>query len=385
MDTRLLLQANCDRLLEQYEANMKVVRELQSTLIEDVLPSLADELALNSEQIAWANQYLDDSQTIFQLLRRENFTRSFAMESIRKNLLWRFEKLWPPEPGLPLTRVHFLPPDVRDPFGRPIIIIQAIGFKNSSDTYIPLLIRAMEQFRLRLKTLNATSDQGFTVLQYIVLFDVKDLSVQNLSVDLISWVLRDLVPRFPGMLAAVFIVNSGWAHSGMWNIAKRVLPASAVSRVFFSSPKELVAFFTPASLPKDYGGSIPLLYSLASRPATPGSASSSPEPTKLHSDIGASTSLSPGHISPTSLLNPFFGYPASMARGSPLLQHGRRRKRDLLHTLAVLFWLRWRRLITTCLWLIPLVLAGRLWFRKWLLLSPSGAFLLRNWWESLTM
>lgn len=126
------------------------------------------------------------------------------MESIRKNLLWRFKKLWPPEPELlPLTRVYFLPPDVRDPFGRPIIIIQVIGFKNSSDTYIPLLIRAMEQFRLRLKTLNDTSDQGFPVLQYIVLFDVKELSVQNLVRSLRAKGTLEssrLIPPYPRVL-----------------------------------------------------------------------------------------------------------------------------------------------------------------------------------------
>ncbi|KAJ3982772.1 CRAL-TRIO domain-containing protein [Lentinula detonsa] len=366
MDTRLLLQANCDTLLKQYEANMKVVQELQSTLIEDVLPSIENELALDADQIFWAKQWLQDTQTIFQLLRRENFTRSFAIESIRKNLLWRFQKLWSLEPEIHLSRVHFLPSDVRDPLGRPIIVIKATSFKDTSDTYNPLLIRAMEQFRLRLKTMNDVSDQRFPVLQYIVLLDVGNLSVQSLSIDLISWVLRDLVPRFPGMLAAVFIVNSSWAHSGMWNIAKRVLPASAVSRVFFPSPKELVAYFTSSSLPKDYGGNLPHLYSL---PGTPAAESASPSFRSDTKSYIANASISPTYLSPTSLLNPFFGYPASLSRGLPSLHHGRRRKRDLLRTLAVLLWPRWRRFITTCLWLVALIFAARLWFRRWSLYS----------------
>ncbi|KAJ4483946.1 CRAL-TRIO domain-containing protein [Lentinula aciculospora] len=376
MATRLLLQANCEKLLEQYQANMIAVKELQFTLIEDVLPSLETELALDSEQIAWAKQWLEDTQTMFQLLRRENFTRSFAMESIRKNLSWRLKNLWPPEPEVPLSRVHFLPSDVRDPFRRPIIVIRAVGFKVSSGTYIPLLIRAMEEFRLRLKALNDPADQRSPALQYIVVFDVKDLSVQNLSVDLISWILRDLVPRFPGMLAAVFIVNSSWAHSGMWNIAKRVLPAPAVSRIFFSSQKELAAYFTPSSLPKDYGGSLPHLYTLASTSAAAGSSSSS-------SDFRAPivSAISPTYLSPTSLLNPFFGYPALSSHGYPSLHHGRRRKRDLLGTLAILFWLRWRRPITTCLWLVTLMFVGRMWFRKWLFHSAG---LLKSWRESFS-
>lgn len=102
------------------------------------------------------------------------------MESIRKNLLWRFKKLWPSEPELSLSRVYFLPLDVRDPLGRPIIVIRALNLKDSSETYNHLLIRTMEQFRLRLKTLNDASDQTPVVLQYTVVLDVKELSMQTL-------------------------------------------------------------------------------------------------------------------------------------------------------------------------------------------------------------
>ncbi|KAJ3713209.1 CRAL-TRIO domain-containing protein [Lentinula raphanica] len=378
MDIRLLLKANYDGLSKQYEANVKVVQELQSTLIQDILPSIESELALDAEQTIWAKQWLKDTQAMFQLLRRENFTKSFAIESIRKNLLWRLRELWPPEPEIPLSRVHFLPMDTRDPFGRPIIVIRATRLNENLDSYIPVLIRAMEQFRLRLKALNDASHQGSPILQFIVLLDVEHLSVQNLSVDLISWVLRELVPRFPGMLAAVFIVNSSWAHSGMWSLARRVLPSSAASRVFFPSLKELVAYSTPSSLPKDYGGSLPRLYSLSGTPAVMGSASPSSDP----KSYTPTASISPIYLSPTSLLNPFFGYPALSSHGSPSLHHGRRRKRDLIRTLAALYWPRWRRSLNTCLWLVVLIIAGRMWFRKWLLYSSSGAVLLKTWWES---
>lgn len=50
-------------------------------------------------------------------------------------------------------------------------------------------------------------------------------------------------------------------------------------------------------------------------------------------------------ISPTSLLNPFFGYPAFLAYGTLSLEHGRRRKRDLARTLLLLFWIRWRKVL----------------------------------------
>lgn len=39
--------------------------------------------------------------------------------------------------------------------------------------------------------------------------------------------------------------------------------------------------------------------------------------------------------------SPYFGYP--VLNGTPTLRHGRRRKRDLLRTLAGLFWSRWHK------------------------------------------
>ena len=66
-------------------------------------------------------------------------------------------------------------------------------------------------------------------------------------------------------------------------------------------------------------------------------------------------------LSSMSLLNPFFGYPAAYdAAATPSLRHGRRRKRDLLYTLARLWWARWRSLVKlTALILILVLVLGR--------------------------
>ena len=56
-------------------------------------------------------------------------------------------------------------------------------------------------------------------------------------------------------------------------------------------------------------------------------------------------------ISPYSHLNPYFGYPVSgRDTHTPRLRHGRQRKRDLLRTLAALWWSRWknRLLLVIC-------------------------------------
>ena len=56
--------------------------------------------------------------------------------------------------------------------------------------------------------------------------------------------------------------------------------------------------------------------------------------------------------------NPFYGYPVSPTSLNP--RHGRRRKRDLLRTLAYLWWARWKR---PAIWIITLVVT--FWLSRW--------------------
>ena len=68
MDIYSLLQANCDRLLEQYETNLRDVRMLQETMINDILPSVVDELSLGKDEIKWAKSWLKDTRKAVLLL-----------------------------------------------------------------------------------------------------------------------------------------------------------------------------------------------------------------------------------------------------------------------------------------------------------------------------
>jgi len=157
------------------------------------------------------------------------------------------------------------------------------------------------------------------------------------------------------MIAAVFMLNYSWAHSGLWTVAKRVLPDSALSRIFFPSKKQLEEYFTPSCLPKEYGGNLPCLRdlddplhlnnrtvanSLGHQPSTNPPVSSSSQPARP-----------PNRIAPTSIQNPFFGYPtfSHSLQTTPSFQPGRRRLRDLLLTLARLWWARWRTHVSVLL------------------------------------
>jgi hypothetical protein len=61
MDVYPLLRENFDRLYEQYDAHTDVVRALQATFTEEILPDLQDELHLDAESNHWAREWLQDT------------------------------------------------------------------------------------------------------------------------------------------------------------------------------------------------------------------------------------------------------------------------------------------------------------------------------------
>ncbi|KAF8629903.1 hypothetical protein AX15_003255 [Amanita polypyramis BW_CC] len=357
-----------ESLLDQYHANIEVVLTLQATLLRDILPSVEDELDLGPDATEWAKEWLYDTLTLFRILKRNNFTRSFALEAVRKNLIWRLSNL---PRILDCTSTNFLqclPFSILDPFDRPIIVVKMTAFNQASDTIKPWILQAFELLRINLKRLNGNAREN-PVLQYIVLLDLEGLLLQNLNIELVVWTLREIIPRFPGMLAGVFILNYSWTHSSFWNIFKRLLPPTALSRVFFPTHQELLQYFTPSALPEEYGGTLAFLTRLKepllpnNTPATvrdqmtpqDGTRTSGSQP-----EIDIATGMATIQLPSTSILNPFFGYPASQISGLITFPHGRRRKRDLAETLVLLFWMRWRRQITLGLVLATILIVVKI-------------------------
>jgi len=174
-----------------------------------------------------------------------------------------------------------------------------------------------------------------------------------------------------------FIQGHSWVHSRMWNILKRVLPTSAQNKVTFFSQEELVDYFGVHALPEDFGGSLPASrtfqdpffeqlpsrfrrsYSLSSpEQSLPQLQAPEPGPSNLRPQVRPPIRLDTSAPAIHSPFNPFFGYPVSPTSLNP--RYGRRRKRDLLRTLAYLWWMKWKK---TVIWVVMLILA--FWFTKW--------------------
>ncbi|KAI0743967.1 CRAL-TRIO domain-containing protein [Daedaleopsis nitida] len=380
MSARAALQEKQELLAEIYQTNVAGARALQRTLERDILPGLVDELGLDGHGEERAKTWLNDFQSVFRLLRRHKFTVPFALENARDLLVWRLAVIPDviPRPTTPFLRC--LPQTARDPFHRPILVVQLSRLLEVTEDVRTTLIYYMELLRLNLEAVNdagRADREDQPVLQYVALVDIGGISVQSVqNVDIISWFIYELVPRFPGMLAAVFILNYSWTHSGVWNIVKRVLPKSALSRVFFPSQDELLEYFPPSAIPREYGGSLPKLTSLEdplenfmeilpesappTSPAIP-PPTSADQPSSPYSSTSAKPISRVPSISPTSHLNPYFGYPVS-GRGAPVprLRHGRQRKRDLLRTLAALWWSKWKPRVVLFLCVLLAIVSYRL-------------------------
>lgn len=91
-------------------------------------------------------------------------------------------------------------------------------------------------------------------LQMVIVFSLQSSGMANLELELLPFLLDLLKNHFPGMVGAVYIVHYGWVHSGMWGLAKRLLPQQALAKIFFPSKKELPEHFDLDKFPIALGG-----------------------------------------------------------------------------------------------------------------------------------
>lgn len=103
------------------------------------------------------------------------------MESIRQNLVWRINNIYPKIGGPPLKLLHCLPCAVTDPFKRPIIVLKIsdLGVDNGTEDFKTLLMPTIDRLQAHLKRLNGPGECKEPVSQYIVLLDLAGVSMQS--------------------------------------------------------------------------------------------------------------------------------------------------------------------------------------------------------------
>jgi len=112
-------------------------------------------------------------------------------------------------------------------------VFEIVAMDESVESQKRFILLAFETLRIHLKNLYEISeDNRIPALQYVALLDLSRLSLQSLvrfsistdfilyfksviqNIDLFTWTLREVIPRFPGMIAG--------GESSSWKCQSRV-------------------------------------------------------------------------------------------------------------------------------------------------------------------
>lgn len=96
-------------------------------------------------------------------------------------MVWRVQNLWRTNRDFQLPAVvHCLPEHIRDPFGRPILVIEVEFANETPEVVKSYILQVFERLRLHLRSISGRgAPEEEPVLQYIILLDLAKLSLQS--------------------------------------------------------------------------------------------------------------------------------------------------------------------------------------------------------------
>ncbi|PWN24660.1 hypothetical protein BDZ90DRAFT_234925 [Jaminaea rosea] len=312
-----ILQKQRD-LVRQYVEHRADVDEVQQRAIDELLPELVEEHSGgegggDEDDIEdRVRTFLEDRATIFRFLRRSRFSHQTCLSLLSATLTWRLRT---DLDQLSLSSLHPLytsPPGGRPPlfwmgdhrftdaYGRPAGVISLQSLERTEERTLDeckeYIVACMEIVRRRIAQQreewaerhhgddgggggDEDNDNGddkgdppsllaksHGPLQTIISIDLRHSSMANLEMELLPFLLDLLKNHYPSMVGAVLVLNYGWVHAGMWGLAKRILPAQALAKIFFPSTEELcgseereggkgeAGHFKREKVPRSFGG-----------------------------------------------------------------------------------------------------------------------------------
>ncbi|BGP37154.1 hypothetical protein JCM10450v2_001060 [Rhodotorula kratochvilovae] len=303
MATADSLRARKDQIVAQYHEHADLVRDVQRQAVAEILPALRDEDDLDEEALREGEALLRDRVTVFRFCRRARFAPSAALKLLHATVRWRLTsslRYLSPAAAHPLyltKPLFFFHPTLVDRFGRPCAVLNLRHVQRTEDgTLDALKDYARLGWEIGRRYLTDLSGKGASgddpKLQMVVIVDLEGAGMSNLEMELLPFFLDLLKSHFPGMVGAIFVLNYGWAYAGMWQLAKRVLPNTALERILFPTKAELLEFFDEEHLLVEHGGKVRYEYT----PANPilekyGRASSSVAPSPRSTPSVSSVSL----------------------------------------------------------------------------------------------
>ncbi|GAA5964478.1 hypothetical protein JCM3765_006295 [Sporobolomyces pararoseus] len=265
------LRKRKDDIVSQFNDNAETVKSIQKIALEELIPDLQEELDLDEGAVSAATKFVQDRVTVFRFCRRARFSQNQALKLLHATLSWRtsssIRTLTPAAiPSVYLSNpLFFFHPELIDRFGRPCAVLNLKHVQRTEDGKLDALKDlsklGWEIGRRWLSDLSRSRKGQEPTLQMVVIVDLDQAGMSNLEMELLPFFMDLLKSHFPGMVGAIFVLNYGWAYAGMWQLAKRVLPNTALERILFPSKQELLEFFDEDHLLVEHGGNVQYEYS----------------------------------------------------------------------------------------------------------------------------
>ncbi|GAA5901847.1 SEC14 family lipid-binding protein [Sporobolomyces salmoneus] len=253
-------------IVQQFNDNAEFVDTVQQIALDEVIPELMEELKLDEGAVSSASKFVQDRVTVFRFCRRARFSTNAALKLLHATLTWRtsssLRTLTPASiPSVYLSNpLFFFHPNLIDRFGRPCAVLNLRHVQRTEDGKLDALKDlsklGWEIGRRWLSDLSRSRRGQEPTLQMVVIVDLDQAGMSNLEMELLPFFMDLLKSHFPGMVGAIFVLNYGWAYAGMWQLAKRVLPNTALERILFPSKEELLEFFDEDHLLVEHGGNV---------------------------------------------------------------------------------------------------------------------------------
>ncbi|CAG8550252.1 2735_t:CDS:2 [Ambispora gerdemannii] len=259
-----LLETNFKRLCTLYKQHESTVEDLHRALVVEHVPDIQKEFDLDFIQVERVRQYCGDKATLFRFLRKSSFDFDSALNSLIANIRWRIENNID---SFMLADIHpyylrnglFFFHDKTDKFGRPYADEDLPPTAEETKRYF---IFCAEVARKLMWDMTKQAKE-FPVLQYSVLLDLKGAGVSNLNIELGQFMMDIARHHYPSSIAVTYVLNYGWMYSGVWQIAKRVLPGESLGRIIFLSKyQELYQYIDKENVLIEHGGDDEYVYDL---------------------------------------------------------------------------------------------------------------------------
>ncbi|SAM84383.1 uncharacterized protein UBRO_05626 [Ustilago bromivora] len=270
-------------LVSKYSIHRSAVKRLYNVARTQIFASVSSQIDLDEECKGRIDDYLVDTCNLFRFFRRSRYDESKALDLLTATVVWRIRtgldlvsiaSLHPlyvaPEP--PNPPLFWVNSRFRDFYGRPCAVVSLKSLErdeeNRLDQLRECIVASMEIMRRYVGDLYRESSgkaegegegkgkEEEIVLQASIAVDLASSGIANLELELLPFLLDLLKNHVPGMVGAVYVLNYGWVHAGMWVVIKRVLPQQALAKIFFPSHDELKEHFDAKNIPRCYGGEL---------------------------------------------------------------------------------------------------------------------------------